>query len=351
MAQRIQLRGDTQANWELVNPTLAINEIGIDITNNKIKIGDGSNAWDTLPYFAPTGDVDIGGAITPGDGISFTGSGTIADPYVVNQDGLMSSLAGYIEAGANVTFTGAGTLADPYIVEVTGLLSDITGYIEAGSGVTITGSGTLADPYTISASGFLTNITGLITAGTNVTITGSGTSGSPYVINASGGGGPAVWELVGSNTTEASTTSASAVDVMTVSGLSIATTDLIKVIYAARITSAGYGALGLKMNSTVVGEAAITGGGGTALGEMNSSQPYMFGEILLGKRITNYNGIGSGTGLRGTETGYNTNTDLAPVTTAAQPNATITSLAIRGKCQSGATLYVGYMHVYKLATA
>ncbi len=51
MARRIQLRRDTAANWSATNPTLAQGEIGFDLTNNKIKIGTGSTAWNSLPYF------------------------------------------------------------------------------------------------------------------------------------------------------------------------------------------------------------------------------------------------------------------------------------------------------------
>jgi Major tropism determinant N-terminal domain/PQQ-like domain len=51
MARRIQLRRDTAANWSSTNPTLAQGEIGIDLTNNKIKIGTGTTAWNSLAYW------------------------------------------------------------------------------------------------------------------------------------------------------------------------------------------------------------------------------------------------------------------------------------------------------------
>jgi hypothetical protein len=50
MAVQIQLRNDTSSNWTSVNPTLARGEIGIEINTNKMKIGDGTTAWDDLPY-------------------------------------------------------------------------------------------------------------------------------------------------------------------------------------------------------------------------------------------------------------------------------------------------------------
>ena len=51
MARRIQLRRDTAAAWTAANPVLAQGEIGLDLTNNKIKIGNGSTAWNSLAYF------------------------------------------------------------------------------------------------------------------------------------------------------------------------------------------------------------------------------------------------------------------------------------------------------------
>jgi len=51
MANRIQLRRDTAANWEDADPTLAAGEVGVDLTNRKIKIGDGSTKWTDLDYW------------------------------------------------------------------------------------------------------------------------------------------------------------------------------------------------------------------------------------------------------------------------------------------------------------
>ena len=50
---RFQLRGDTAANWESKNPVLLRNEPGFDTTNNRLKMGDGSTAWNDLPFLAP----------------------------------------------------------------------------------------------------------------------------------------------------------------------------------------------------------------------------------------------------------------------------------------------------------
>jgi hypothetical protein len=56
MADKIQLRRDTAANWTTANPTLAQGEIGVEIDNLgtnspvKEKIGDGVTSWGDLPY-------------------------------------------------------------------------------------------------------------------------------------------------------------------------------------------------------------------------------------------------------------------------------------------------------------
>lgn len=57
MAQttRIQLRKGTTQEWEASNPTLYIGEIGIDITLQRAKSGDGSSSWTELPYIDDAG--------------------------------------------------------------------------------------------------------------------------------------------------------------------------------------------------------------------------------------------------------------------------------------------------------
>jgi hypothetical protein len=54
MAQTIQMRRGTAANWTTANPILAAGEHGIEIDTHKWKVGDGTLNWATLPYaFTP----------------------------------------------------------------------------------------------------------------------------------------------------------------------------------------------------------------------------------------------------------------------------------------------------------
>lgn len=62
---KIQLRHDTSSNWSSVNPILLEGEVGIETDTNKIKIGNGSDNYNTLPYYGGGGGTEY----TAGDGI------------------------------------------------------------------------------------------------------------------------------------------------------------------------------------------------------------------------------------------------------------------------------------------
>ena len=50
MATRIQIRRDTSIAWEANNPVLALGEPGLETDTFIVKYGDGSTAWNSLPY-------------------------------------------------------------------------------------------------------------------------------------------------------------------------------------------------------------------------------------------------------------------------------------------------------------
>jgi len=70
MANKIQLRRDTAANWTAANPVLAQGEPGAETDTGTVKIGDGVKDWKTLPD------------ITAGQ--RFTQAGTSATPRTVD---------------------------------------------------------------------------------------------------------------------------------------------------------------------------------------------------------------------------------------------------------------------------
>lgn len=50
MPIQIQYRRGTAAQWTSANPTLALGEPGYETDTGKFKVGDGSLAWNSLPY-------------------------------------------------------------------------------------------------------------------------------------------------------------------------------------------------------------------------------------------------------------------------------------------------------------
>lgn len=56
MAVKIQLRRDTSANWTSANPTLSSGEMGVETDTQKVKVGNGSTAWNSLGYVGVSAD-------------------------------------------------------------------------------------------------------------------------------------------------------------------------------------------------------------------------------------------------------------------------------------------------------
>ncbi len=55
MAYRIVLRQDTGANWTTNNPVLLSGELGFETDTKRIKLGNGSDRWNALPYYLRAG--------------------------------------------------------------------------------------------------------------------------------------------------------------------------------------------------------------------------------------------------------------------------------------------------------
>ena len=78
MAAKIQLRRDTAAVWASVNPTLALGEPGVETDTYKVKVGDGTSDWNTLPYSITTQFADLNGKPTTIAGYGITDATTTA---------------------------------------------------------------------------------------------------------------------------------------------------------------------------------------------------------------------------------------------------------------------------------
>jgi lysophospholipase L1-like esterase len=77
MAQRIQLRRGTAAEWTAANPVLAVGEPGVERDTGRLKLGDGVTAWATLPYASQGAKGDQG---APGVADDASMAAIAADP-------------------------------------------------------------------------------------------------------------------------------------------------------------------------------------------------------------------------------------------------------------------------------
>ena len=106
---RIQVRRGTATDWSTVNPTLAAGELGIETNTRKLKVGDGSTAWNSLDYIAS--DVPaiaeisqdaINTALSMGAGLTKTyndGANTIT----INVDSDVVALKSYVDSEITAT--------------------------------------------------------------------------------------------------------------------------------------------------------------------------------------------------------------------------------------------------------
>lgn len=64
---RLKFKRKTTAGWAALNPVLLPGEPGVEVLSNgreRLKLGDGSKAWDLLPYFDDGSNITNGGGLT-----------------------------------------------------------------------------------------------------------------------------------------------------------------------------------------------------------------------------------------------------------------------------------------------
>ena len=199
---------------------------------------------------------------------------------------------------------------------------------------------------------FSTSAHGLVPKGINVGdfLKDDGSWASP-----AGGSGAVTRD--GGQTTEATTTSTIAVDLLSATSLTVAALSPFILVYDARKTSgaAARTACALKVNATVVGEAANLADGGWQAGASDQAENGMCW-VHSGARLTNYDGGMHGmfkVNLSADGTHLNTHTNFDGLfDTADMLTVQITSLIIRGITLSASqTLGVDEMHVYEYGTS
>lgn len=162
MAAIIQFKRGLAASWTSVNPTLAVGECGFESDTRKLKIGTGSTAWTSLPYFAgdisgsnlnDLGDVTITSA-TNGDFLRWNGSAWINDAINLATDTIGNYIVDLTQGtGVTVTHTpGEGSNATIAIGQ-----SVATGDSPTFAGLTINGASIVIEGAT--ANDFETTLT------------------------------------------------------------------------------------------------------------------------------------------------------------------------------------------------
>jgi hypothetical protein len=115
MSATIQVRRGTASQWSSANPTLAAGEIGFESDNFKIKIGNGSTAWNSLSYAAGGNQFDTSIVFEGATADSFettlqatdpTADRTITLPDATGTVALTTDLTSYAPL-SGATFTGA----------------------------------------------------------------------------------------------------------------------------------------------------------------------------------------------------------------------------------------------------
>jgi Major tropism determinant N-terminal domain len=54
MVSKIQIRRGSAAQWTAANPVLLLGELGLETDTRRIKAGDGTTSWSSLPYYTGT---------------------------------------------------------------------------------------------------------------------------------------------------------------------------------------------------------------------------------------------------------------------------------------------------------
>lgn len=121
---RLQLRGDTAANWTSANPVLAEREMAIETDTGKHKIGDGVTAWNSLGYDG-----------VPGPGVPTGGS---TDQILAKSSGA-NYATHWVDAPTGGGLTWTTVAANTAMV--------------AGNGYVVTGARTMTLPATAAAGG------------------------------------------------------------------------------------------------------------------------------------------------------------------------------------------------------
>lgn len=179
MATKIQLRRDTAAQWTANNPTLSAGELGYETDTKKVKIGNGSDAWNSLSYIQIELGTDTTGnyvATVSGTSnqVSVSGSGSESASVTISLPQDIATTSSPTFAGATLDAVQVGVTASNEIDTSSGNLT-----IDSAGGTTTVDDNLVVNG-DLTVSGTTTTVsTEEVNIADNIIVLNSNATGTP----------------------------------------------------------------------------------------------------------------------------------------------------------------------------